>query len=87
MLGNRGYYSPNAKVYEGYRGIRSIKAYLLNITLVESGRTQMLLSVNSYSLDNNSNLDSVGDFAANNDQNEADYAEPNNPSGEDVVPS
>jgi len=87
MLGNRGYYSANAKVYEGYRGIRALQSYALNILLIESGKVQPSINVNNYTLDNNQNLDNVGNFTENNDQNEIDYAEPNNPLGEDVVPS
>ena len=87
MLGNRGYYNPNAKVYEGYRGIRALQSYVLNILLIESGRMQSSINVNNYTLDNNQNLDNVGNFTENNDQNETDYAEPDYPSGEDVVPS
>jgi len=86
MLGNRGYYSPNAKVYEGYKGIRELKNYILSIVLVEGAKVQPSLSVNNYALDNNENIDDVGNYTANNDQNELDYAEPDYQSGEDVVP-
>jgi hypothetical protein len=87
MLGNRGYYSPNTKVFEGYRGIRELNSYTLNILLMESGSNQSLINVNNYALENDANLDNAGNFTANNDQNENNYAIPNNPSGEDVVPS
>ena len=84
---SRGYYSPNAKVFEGYRGIHLIANYILNISLIESAKVQPSSIIKDYALDNNANLDNVGNYAVNNDQIETDYAEPNNQSGEDVVPS
>ena len=109
MLGNRGYYSPNAKVYEGYRGIKQVKTYLLSILLVESALVKKIIVANSYALNNNANIDDVGNYTQGVDQIEnassipftpestgytaedvlsaADYAVPDDQSGEDVVPS
>jgi hypothetical protein len=87
MNGTRGYYSAKTKIYEGYKGIRGLATYIVNILLVESATVQPSISVNDYALNNNNNIDNVGNYTVNNDQNETDHAEPNNPLGEDVVPS
>ena len=84
---SRGYYSPNTKIFEGYRGIRLIANYILNISLIESANVKPSSIIKDYALDNNANIDNTGNYTVNNDQNETDYAEPNNQSGEDVVPS
>jgi hypothetical protein len=86
MLGNRGYYSPNAKVFEGYKGIISVKTYLLSILLVESALVQKLIVANSYALDNNANIDDVGNYIQGVNQIEDFSSIPDNQSGEDVVP-
>jgi len=82
MLGNRGYYSSNAKVYEGYRGIRKLQSYILNILLVEFGKVQPFINVNNYALDNDQNLDNAGNFTANNDQPGLNWIEPIIPASE-----
>jgi hypothetical protein len=72
----RGYYSPNAKVFEGYLGAHYPKLYKLNINLIESAFIKPFSMVNNYALDNNNNLDNIGNYTANNDQIENDFATP-----------
>jgi hypothetical protein len=73
---SRGYYSAGARVYEGYRGIREISQYILNILLVESSTLQPINGINWYALNNNDNLDNAGNFTQNNDQALTYFVEP-----------
>lgn len=60
---SRGYYSPNTKIFEGYRGIPAAN-YILNISLIESANVKPFSIIKDYALDNNANIDNTGNYTS-----------------------
>jgi len=60
--------------------------YVLNVSLVESASSQPSSKITDYTANNNNNIDNVGNYTVDGVLQANDYVEPNNQSGEDVVP-